>query len=456
MNNEPKTVRCAIYTRKSTDEGLEQEFNSLHAQREAAESFIQSQKAEGWVCLPQAYDDGGFSGGNMERPALKKLMDDVKAGAIDTIVVYKIDRLSRSLLDFAEIIGAFDRHNVTFVSVTQQFNTTTSMGRLTLNILLSFAQFEREIIGERIRDKISMAKRRGKQTGGTPVLGYDIVDGKLVINEQEAETVRHIFARFIEIGSATALTKELRTAGVHTKAWVTKKGKVRTGGPIDKSYVYRMLNNEKYIGRVVHKGESFTGEHPPIIDAKTFGQVQAILKQNYRQRANQTRRRTPAMLKGVIKCGHCGGAMGPTYSKKDDRHYRYYQCVKSTKLQVDHCPVRSVAAGIAEDAVVKQLRAVLNRPEITASTARAVQENSPEITEREVADVLRGLDAVWDALFPMEQARIIQLLVETVVVTTDGLDIRIRTNGLRGLLQELHVVATEGKDRKGKKERKAP
>jgi hypothetical protein len=224
---------------------------------------------------------------------------------------------------------------------------------------------------------------------------------------------------------------------------------------MDKSYIYRMLNNEKYIGRVVHKGDSFDGEHEAIIDAKTFGQVQAILKQNYRQRANQTRRRTPAMLKGIIRCGNCGGAMGPTYSKKGDRQYRYYQCVKSTKLQVDHCPVRSVAAGIAEDAVVKQLRAVLNRPEIIAPAARAAQEDAPDITEREVADVLRGVDAVWDALFPLEQARIIQLLVETVVVTTDGLDIRVRTNGLRGLLQELQGVATEGKERKEKKERKA-
>jgi DNA invertase Pin-like site-specific DNA recombinase len=455
MSDEPKTVRCAIYTRKSTDEGLEQEFNSLHAQREAAESFIQSQKTEGWVCLPETYDDGGFSGGNMDRPALQKLMDDVKSGSIDTVVVYKIDRLSRSLLDFAEIIGAFDRHNVTFVSVTQQFNTTTSMGRLTLNILLSFAQFEREVIGERIRDKISMAKRRGKQTGGTPVLGYDLEDGKLVVNEEEAETVRHIFARFLQIGSATALTKELRTQGVHTKAWTTKKGRARTGRPMDKSYIYRMLNNEKYIGRVMHNGKSFPGEHEPIIDAKTFGQVQAILKQNYRQRANQTRRRTPAMLKGIIRCGNCGGALIPSHSKKGNKRYRYYRCLQSAKVNVDHCPVRSVAAGIAEDAVVKQLRAVLNRPEIIAPAARAAQEDAPDITEREVADVLRGLDAVWDALFPLEQARIIQLLVETVVVTTDGLDIRVRTNGLRGLLQELQGVATEGKERKGKRERKA-
>ncbi|MBN2301139.1 MAG: recombinase family protein, partial [Lentisphaerae bacterium] len=413
----------------------------------AAESFIQSQKAEGWVCLPESYDDGGFSGGNMERPALRKLMDDVNSGRIDTVVVYKIDRLSRSLLDFSEIIGAFDKHGVTFVSVTQQFNTTTSMGRLTLNILLSFAQFEREIIGERIRDKVAMAKRRGKQTGGMLVLGYDLVDGKLVVNESEAKIVRRIFARFLEIGSATRLTKELREQGMRTKAWTTKRGKVREGRLVDKSLIYRMLNNRKYLGEVVHKGEVFQGEHKAIIDAKTWGQVQTILKQNYRQRANQTRRRTPAMLKGIIKCGNCGGAMGPTYSKKGDKQYRYYQCVKSTKLLADHCPVRSVAAGIAEDAVVKQLRAVLSRPEIIAPAARAAQEECPDITEPEVAEALRSVDAVWEALFPMEQARIVQLLVEQIVVTSDGLDIRIRTNGLRGLMHELQGATEEANER---------
>jgi DNA invertase Pin-like site-specific DNA recombinase len=448
----PKVTRCAVYTRKSTEEGLEQEFNSLHAQREAAENFIASQKAEGWVCLKEQYDDGGFSGGNMERPALQALMEDVKSGKIDTVVVYKIDRLSRSLMDFAEIIGAFEKHNVTFVSVTQQFNTTTSMGRLTLNILLSFAQFEREIISERIRDKVAMAKRRGKQTGGMPVLGYDLVDGKLVINEKEAEVVRHIFTRFLQLGSSTRLTRELREKGFHTKAWTTKKGRVREGRHFDKSYIYRMLHNRKYIGEVVHKDKSYPGEHEAIIDARTWGQVQAILNQNYRQRANQTRRRIPAMLKGVIRCGYCGSAIGPTYSKKGDKQYRYYQCVKSTKLLVDHCPVRSVAAGIAEDAVVKQLRAVLSRPEIIAPAARAAQEDSPDITEPEVAEALRGVDAVWEALFPLEQSRIVQFLIEKIVVTTDGLDIRVRTNGLRGLIQELQGVAVEANERKERAE----
>jgi site-specific DNA recombinase len=447
MSNDEKAVRCAIYTRKSTDEGLEQEFNSLHAQREAAESFIQSQKTEGWVCLSETYDDGGFSGGNMERPALQKLMDHVKSGSIDTVVVYKIDRLSRSLLDFSEIIGSFEKHDVTFVSVTQQFNTTTSMGRLTLNILLSFAQFEREIISERIRDKISMAKRRGMQTGGNPILGYDLVDGKLVVNPAEAEIVRSIFRRFIEAGSATRLARELREEGVTTKSWTTKKGKKRQGRPVTKHVLYTMFNNPKYRGQVTHNGETFPGEHEAIVDAKTGERVQAILKQNYRQRANTTRRRTPAMLKGIIKCGSCGGAMRPSYSSKKGKRYRYYTCVQAEKRGFDECPVRSVAAGIAEDAVVGQLRAVLNRPEIIAPAARAAQEDSPDITEPAVAETLRGVDAVWEALFPLEQARILQLLVERVHVTTDGLDIRIRTNGLRGLLREVQCIASEGNAR---------
>lgn len=447
MQGETKRTRCAIYTRKSTEEGLEQEFNSLHAQREAAENFIRSQRDEGWVCLEEAYDDGGFTGGNMERPALQKLLEHIKAGAIDTVVVYKIDRLSRSLLDFASIIGAFEKHGVTFVSVTQQFNTTTSMGKLTLNILLSFAQFERELIGERVRDKVALARRRGKSTGGTPILGYDLVNSKLVVNPEEAKTVRHIFSRFIQIGSATLLAKELREQGVEKKSWVTNKGRKRTSGLIDKGYIYRMINNRKYIGDVGHKGQWFPGEHDGIIDPATWGKVQTILKQNNRQRANQTRRRIPAMLKGIIRCGTCGSAMGQTYSKKGDTQYRYYQCVKSAKMAVDPCPVRSVAAGIAEDAVVNQLRAVLSRPEIIATTARAAQEECPDILESEVADTLRGVDAIWDSLFPLEQTRIAQLLVEQVVVTLDGLDIRLRTNGLRGLVGELRGFAQEARER---------
>jgi site-specific DNA recombinase len=285
-----RRLRCAIYTRKSSEEGLDMEFNSLDAQREACEAYIASQKAEGWTALRERYDDGGFSGGTLERPALQQLLADVEAGLIDVIVVYKIDRLSRSLMDFARLVEAFDRNQVTFVSVTQAFNTTTSMGRLTLNILLSFAQFEREVIGERIRDKLAASRKRGMWMGGFVPLGYDVRDRKLVINEGEAATVRHIFTRFVELGSATLLTRELVALGV-----VSKRGR-----PVDKGFLYKLFRNRVYLGEAVHKGTSYPGEHQAIINKKLWDQVHAILQESPRSRAAKSRSDTPALLKGLM------------------------------------------------------------------------------------------------------------------------------------------------------------
>jgi site-specific DNA recombinase len=285
-----RKLKCALYTRKSTEEGLDMEFNSLDAQREACEAYVASQKAEGWVLAPDHYDDGGFSGATLERPALQRLIADIEAGSIDIVVVYKIDRLSRSLMDFAKLVEVFDRNNVTFVSVTQSFNTTTSMGRLTLNILLSFAQFEREVIGERIRDKFAASRKKGMWMGGWAPLGYDVRDRKLVINKVEAATVRTIFNRFMGVGSATALTRTLITEGVTTKH----------GKPIDKGSLYKLLNNRIYIGEAVHKGTAYPGEHQAIIDRKLWDRVHKVLGQSPRKRAAQTRAQTPALLKGLI------------------------------------------------------------------------------------------------------------------------------------------------------------
>src|SRR5271155_4838606 len=254
----PAGIRCAIYTRKSTDEGLEQAFNSLDAQREACAAFIQSQSHEGWTLSPTLYDDGGFSGGTLERPALKRLLLDIEAGRVDVVVVYKIDRLSRSLMDFSRLVEVFDRHNVTFVSVTQSFNTTTSMGRLTLNVLLSFAQFEREVIGERIRDKFAASRRKGMWMGGWAPLGYEVRDRKLVVNEEDAKLVRSIFQRFLKTGSATVLARQLIKEDVRN----------RYGKLIDKGILYKMLSNPVYIGIAVHKGDSYPGEHVGIVDRK--------------------------------------------------------------------------------------------------------------------------------------------------------------------------------------------
>ncbi len=447
-----RPIRCAIYCRKSSEEGLDSEFNSLDAQREAGENFIASQKAEKWVCLPKQYNDGGYSGGNMDRPALKQLMDDIRAGAVDTVVVYKIDRLSRSLLDFAEIIGTFEKHGVTFVSVTQQFNTTTSMGRLTLNILLSFAQFEREIIGERIRDKIAMQKQRGKQTGGPPVLGYDLVGGRLVVNEAEAETVRTIFRRFIETESTTRLAKELRAQGVLSKAWTTAKGKVREGRPLTKSHIYRMLGNPKYLGKVEYRGQVYAGEHPALVDQPTWDKARVILRRNTRVRASETCFTTPAMLKGIIRCGHCGCAMRPGWTRKKGKKYRYYVCINMDKRLKEDCAVRRISAAKAEEAVMRQLRVILQRPEVIAYTARAEAITEANLTEADVRRAFRNVDAVWEHLFPAEQARIVGLLFESVSVGPNGIDMTLRSDGLSGLLAEL--VGREGQ-RSGPNTRKA-
>ena len=266
----PQKLRCAVYTRKSSEEGLEMEFNSLDAQREACEAYVASQRAEGWILVPDRYDDGGFSGGTLERPALKRLRNDIETGKIDVVVVYKIDRLSRSLMDFSRLVEVFDQHKVTFVSVTQSFNTTTSMGRLTLNVLLSFAQFEREVIGERIRDKFTASRKRGMWMGGWAPLGYEVRDRKLVVNEVDAELVRSIFQRFVKTGSITILARELIAEDVRNKY----------NKLIDKGILYKMLNNPVYIGVAVHKGASYPGEHVGIIDRKIWDKVQARFQES--------------------------------------------------------------------------------------------------------------------------------------------------------------------------------
>ena len=262
----PRRLRCAVYTRVSTDDGLDQEYNSIDAQRDAGHAYIASQRAEGWIPVADDYDDPAYSGGNMDRPGLKRLLVDIEAGRIDIVVVYKIDRLTRSLTDFSKMIELFERHGVSFVSVTQQFNTTNSMGRLMLNILLSFAQFEREVTGERIRDKIAASKKKGLWMGGIPPLGYDVKDRRLVINEREAKTVRHIFRGFVQLGSATLLVKALRLDGVISKSWVTQSGRRRAGKPIDKSLIYKLLNNRVYLGEIKHKAQWYKGAHAPIIN----------------------------------------------------------------------------------------------------------------------------------------------------------------------------------------------
>ena len=440
-----RKVRCAVYTRKSSEEGLDMEFNSLDAQRESCENYIASQKPEGWLLVPDRYDDGGFSGGTLERPALKRLMADVESGRIDCIVVYKIDRLSRALMDFAKLVEVFDAHKVTFVSVTQAFNTTTSMGRLTLNILLSFAQFEREVIGERIRDKFAASRKKGMWMGGMPPLGYDVVARKLVVNPVEADLIRLIFRRFLDLGSATKLVGELAKAGHRTKSWTTQDGKERQGKAIDKGFLYKLLNNRVYLGEAVHKGVSHAGEHEAIIDRETWDRVHAVMAANVRRKGSQApRTEVPALLKGLV-FGPGGRAMSPTHTRKGDgRLYRYYVSQDAIKRGHGICPVGNVAADELEAVVIAQVRTLLRAPEVVVRTWSAAREDGEKLDEREVVEALQRLDPLWGQLFPAEQARIIRLLVERVDVATTGIQVRMRAEGLDTLIADLHQPAAAG------------
>ena len=368
-----RKVRCAVYTRKSSEEGLELAFNSLDAQREACAAYIDSQRHEGWLALDDRYDDGGYSGGTLERPALQRLIRDIEAGRVDTVVCYKIDRLSRSLTDFAKLVDVFERNSVTFVSVTQSFCTTTSMGRLTLNILLSFAQFERELAGERIRDKFAASRRKGIFMGGHPPLGYDVRDRKLVVNPAEAELVRLIFRRFLDLGSALLLIRELNAQGHRTKSWTTQAGTFREGRPFDKGTLYKILRNRTYIGEAVHKGQSYPGEHEPIVDRATWDRVHEVLASNAKRRGNEARARTPAPLRGLMRCTHCSSAMTPTHTRRRGRLYRYYVCLGASRRGHDTCPVRSIAASEVEGLVLGQVRRLLASPELVARTITAVR-----------------------------------------------------------------------------------
>lgn len=435
-----RRMRCAVYTRKSSEEGLDQEYNSIDAQRDAGHAYIASQRAEGWIPVADDYDDPAFSGGNMERPGLKRLMADIEAGKVDVVVIYKIDRLTRSLADFSKMVEVFERQGVSFVSVTQQFNTTTSMGRLMLNVLLSFAQFEREVTGERIRDKIAASKRKGMWMGGVPPLGYDVENRRLVPNPQEAKLIRHIFTRFVELGSSTKLVKELRLDGVTSKAWTTQDGKVREGKPIDKGLVYKLLGNRTYLGELRHKEQWYQAEHLPIVDQTVWDSVHAILATNGRSRANATRATTPFLLKGIV-FGHDGRALTPWHSTKKTtgKRYRYYLPMRDLKEHAGASGLPRMPAAELESAVLDQLRNILRAPNLLSDLVPQAKKLDPTLDEAKVTVAMTRLDLIWDQLFPAEQTRIVKMLIEKVIVSPSDLEVRLRANGIEQLVQELQA-----------------
>jgi DNA invertase Pin-like site-specific DNA recombinase len=405
---------CAIYTRKSSDEGLEQEFNSLDAQREACEAYIRSQRHAGWIALPDMYDDGGLSGGTLERPALQRLLADIKAGTIQIIVVYKVDRLTRSLADFAKIVDVLDAHDASFVSVTQQFNTTTSMGRLTLNMLLSFAQFEREIAGERIRDKIAASKAKGMWMGGNVPLGYDVKDRKLIVNEAEASTVRLIFRRYAELGSVALLKEELERTDIVSKKREGAGGALSGGKCFSRGALYLMLQNRLYRGEVAHKGQIYPGQHEAIVDPELWEILQEKLAAGRRERSLAVGAEAPSLLSGLIFDSD-GTRLSPTHAVKKRKRYRYYvSTALITGSRSNHPKGRRIPAGDIEGLVLDRLRSFF------ASSAEISDAIAPlgldAATQRAVLDRSAKLAECWITLASLELREVVRSLVQQIQI----------------------------------------
>jgi DNA invertase Pin-like site-specific DNA recombinase len=423
VNTGAPIVRCAIYTRKSSEEGLEQEFNSLAAQREACEAYIRSQKSAGWIGLTERYDDGGISGGTMERPALQRLLTDIAADRIDTVVVYKVDRLTRSLRDFAKIVDAFDANGVSFVSVTQQFNTTTSMGRLTLNMLLSFAQFEREVTGERIRDKIAASKQKGMWMGGLPSLGYDVKDRRLVVNAAEAQTVRHIFQRYVLHKSVHLLKRELDQDGIVSKARRDRNGNPTGTRPIAVGALYHILKNRLYRGEIVHRDKAYPGQHEAIIDQGLWDDVQAILAENQIERTTRSKATNPSLLAGLV-FDTDGERMSPSHAVKKGVRYRYYvsqSLIKRGRSSVSDAACRVPAADL-ECLVTDRFCAMLTDPNAILEFAGTPTIATQKALIRRAAD----LATRWSVLSASDRRQIFQACIARVDVRTSTVEITVR------------------------------
>mgnify|MGYP002141740922 FL=1 len=430
-----KHKRCAVYCRVSSDERLDQSFNSIDAQREAGIAYVASQKAEGWELVPDFYEDPGFSGGNMERPGLKRLLKDIQAGKIDIVVVYKIDRLSRSLADFAKMVEVFDNHMVSFSSVTQQINSATSMGRLMLNVLLSFAQFEREVTGERIRDKIAASKRKGMWMGGSVPLGYRVENRALQIEPQEAELVQRIFKQFITEKSTTKIVKELNEQGIQTKR---KKA-------FCKQSIYKILHNRTYIGEISHKGESFPAQHEGLIDSTTWEQTHAILSQDNRQRCRNTwekKNRNDFLLRGIAYTQD-GDLLIPMATKKPNgKVYRYYVINKKIHKGAEAAQSWNYQAAMLEGAVTDKLLEYLRSESMVDKYWSEIQKINPSIDEPQaVVLILRHTASIWDQFFTKMKTEIIHALIKRVVIKPNGVEVQMRFEGLGAVVKAMQSQA---------------
>ncbi|MFL6388739.1 MAG: recombinase family protein [Terriglobales bacterium] len=425
-------IRCAIYTRKSSEEGLDQSFNSLEAQREACEAYITSQKHERWRGITTHYNDGGYSGGSMDRPALRQLLADIDAGKVDTVVVYKVDRLTRSLADFAKIIERFDAGQVSFVSVTQQFNTTTSMGRLTLNVLLSFAQFEREVTGERIRDKIAASKRKGMWMGGIVPVGYDVRDRKLIVNADEAGQVRKLFRLYLELGCVAKLKAQLDRDGVKSKARLSPSGMRSGGTSYSRGSLYCLLQNPIYLGKIQHRDASYAGEHDAIIPQELWDKVQDQLRANNKVRRSGSNSKSPSLLVGLLYDEE-GNRFMPSHAVKHGKRYRYYvsQAAIHHRATAKTAPTR-IPAQELEGVICRRLQALLNSPE---QLLQAVGVPSADAaTSKALIIAGRQLAKIWLAKSPTEQRAFSSNVIGRIIVHETSLELAIIQPALRGAL----------------------
>lgn len=420
--------RCAVYCRVSSDERLDQSFNSIDAQKEAGHAFIKSQAHEGWIAAADDYEDPGFSGGNMDRPALKRLFADIAAGKIDIVVVYKIDRLSRSLADFARMVETFDEHRVSFSAVTQQINSATSMGRLMLNVLLSFAQFEREVTSERIRDKFAASKAKGLWMGGPVPLGYVVISRKLIVKEDQAKLVKRIFEDYLTIQSTTNMVQQYAKEGLLTK----------TGKRYTKQAIYVILNNRMYLGQITYKGNVYPAEHEAIITQSQWDAVHELMARPHFERTSITvaRKRDPVLLRGLLYSID-GELLVPTFTKRLGKTYHYYTPYVKQKMGAWACQYGTLPAEPIDDLVTEQIIHALSAPHMVQAVWDRIKQTHPEINEPEVVLSMRNLSTVWKQLFPAEQCRLAQLLIDRVVISSDGLEIQWCDLGWGKLMYEL-------------------
>jgi site-specific DNA recombinase len=493
ITTETRPVRCAIYTRVSTVDQAQGEFTSIDNQREMAEAYVKSQAGKNWVAIDEHFDDPGYSAGTVERPALRRLLALIEAGGVEVVVAYRLDRLSRSLSDFMKLIDRFKAAGVAFVSVTESFSTDNAVGRLTMGLLATFAEFERACVSQRTADKIAGAKRRGRWCGGFPVLGYDAHPdgGKLVVNEPEAEMVRAIFLLYLDLRSLQATAAELNRRGWRTKSWATRDGTFHEGVPFNKAHLSRLLGNPLYVGRVPHKGETYEGEHPAIVDEAVYERVQAALAGNNVSGGARAKNRYGHLLRGLLHCTACGCAMSPSVTRRNGKAHRYYVCVHASKHGWRTCPHPSLPASEIEAAVVERIKCVGRDPALVAETLaqmRAIKKSrtpaltaerrrldrevsrlrdrgdagdhlekiearlievgeelavlqSATIDKRDLARALALFDEVWACLFPREQERVIGLLVERIDFDAgrEIVTITFRPTGIRTLAEEIEA-----------------